>query len=256
MTLRLETLVDGPANGEIILFVQGWPDDASLWDDAVRALSGSYRCVRVNLPNFHGGTTAPRGYTTEEIIEALVALYRTLGAERPFTLVLHDWGCYWGHAAHHRCPELIKRVVGIDVAPHYKPSAKAAAGIVVYHFWLYGAFKVGGSVGTRMTRSFAKLARMARPVDELDSSMNYPYRNIWADIFSGRAQKLLAGYWPKCPLLFIYGERKPFPFHSQAWLDHVKSVGGEVVGLPANHWVMRDPSFVGVLVRWLGPAQA
>lgn len=251
MTLRLEPIIDGPANRETIVFVQGWPDDASLWDDVVAALSGSYRCVRVNMPNFHGGVTAERGYQTEELVEALVDLYRRVGAERPFTLVLHDWGCYWGHAAHHRCPEVVSRVAGLDVAPHFKPGPKAIAGIMTYQFWLYGAFELGGSVGNWMTRSFAKLAHAPRPAAQLDASMNYPYRNIWSDLASGRAQKLTQGYWPKCPLLFVYGKKKPFPFHSSAWIDHVRSVGGEVVGLPCGHWVTTDPSFVGVLTRWL-----
>ena len=81
--------------------------------------------------------------------------------------------------------------------------------------------------------------------------MNYPYRNIWADLFSGRARELTRGYWPKCPLLFVYGEKKPFPFHSAAWVEHVLSVGGEVVGLPCGHWVPREPEFVEILRRWL-----
>jgi cis-3-alkyl-4-acyloxetan-2-one decarboxylase len=81
--------------------------------------------------------------------------------------------------------------------------------------------------------------------------MNYPYRNIWLDIVKGRDQRLTEGYWPKCPLLFIHGESKPYPFHSDGWVEHVRSVGGKVVGLPCGHWVTQDPSFVDVLVRWL-----
>jgi cis-3-alkyl-4-acyloxetan-2-one decarboxylase len=251
MTLRLEPIIDGPANAETVVFVQGWPDDASLWDDVVAAISGRFRCVRVNMPNFDGAVTSAAGHETEEIVEALVDLYRRIGTERPFTLVLHDWGCYWGHAAHHRCPELVSRVAGLDVAPHFKPDLRAAAGIVTYQLWLYGAFKFGGSLGNWMTRRFAKLSHAPRPAEQLDVSMNYPYRNIWADIASGRIEKLTKGYWPTCPLLFVYGEKKPFPFHSQAWVDHVRSVGGEVVALPVGHWVMNDPSFIDVLVRWL-----
>jgi hypothetical protein len=50
----------------------------------------------------------------------------------------------------------------------------------------------------------------------------------------------------------MYGENKPFPFHSNAWVDHVRSVqGGEVLGLPCGHWVQKDPSFISNLTRWL-----
>jgi hypothetical protein len=81
--------------------------------------------------------------------------------------------------------------------------------------------------------------------------MNYPYRNIWADIVAGRDRKLVKGYWPTCPLLFVYGENKPFPFHSAVWVDHVRRVGGDVVALPCGHWVPHEASFVNLLRRWL-----
>jgi pimeloyl-ACP methyl ester carboxylesterase len=45
-TPHLEPIVSGNAKGNTILFVQGWPDDASLWDETVAALAPRYRCVR------------------------------------------------------------------------------------------------------------------------------------------------------------------------------------------------------------------
>jgi pimeloyl-ACP methyl ester carboxylesterase len=251
MSLHLDPIVSGNEAGETIVFVQGWPDDASIWDDAVAALGARYRCLRVNLPNYGGAVTTRWGYDTEEIVEALVRLFRDVGAVRPVTLVLHDWGCYWGHAAHHRCPEVVARVAGLDVAPHYEPDARAMLGIMAYQWWLFGAFVVAGPVGNWMTRRFAKLGGAPADPARLDARMNYPYRNAWADIFTGRIRELTQGYWPTCPLLFVYGERKPFPFHSKAWIDHVQRVGGETVGLPCGHWVMKHPSFVGILTRWL-----
>lgn len=252
MTLRLVPVIDGDPSAETIVFIQGWPDNASLWDEAVAALVPTYRCVRVTLPNFDGQHTVRWGHETNEIVDALVEVVREAAKNGPVTLVLHDWGCYWGHPVHHRVPELVSRVVGVDIAPHFKPSAFGALGIVAYQSWLFGAFVLGGAVGNGMTRTFAKLFHVpnaeTRP---LDAWMNYPYRNVWADLFSGRAAKLTKGYWPTCPILFVYGEKKPFAFHSANWLAHVKKVGGEVVALPVNHWVMSDPSFVSTLVRWL-----
>jgi cis-3-alkyl-4-acyloxetan-2-one decarboxylase len=249
---RLTPIIEGNAAGETIVFIQGWPDDASLWDGAVTALRETYRCVRMTLPNFGGDRTARWGYGTLEIVEALERLVREAGAGRPVTLVLHDWGCYWGHAVHHRNPDLVARVAGVDVAPHYRPPTfLALSGIVAYQWWLLGAFAAGGPIGDSMTRGFAKLAHVQVDEAHLSAWMNYPYRNFWADTFTGRGGKLVAGYWPKCPLLFVYGEKKPFPFHSAAWVDHVRRVGGEVVGLPCDHWVPRHPEFVDVLRRWL-----
>jgi pimeloyl-ACP methyl ester carboxylesterase len=248
---RLTPIVDGNEAGETIVFIQGWPDDASLWDSAVAALRETYRCVRVTLPNYGGDRTARWGHPTEEIVDGLAQMVREAGRGKRVTLVLHDWGSYWGHAVHNRVPELVARVASVDVAPHFEPSPSAMLGIIAYQWWLFGAFVVGGPIGDGMTRAFARRASVPRDPAQLDAWMNYPYRNIWADLFSGRARELTKGYWPTCPLLFVYGEKKPFPFHSAAWVDHVRSVGGQVVGLPCGHWVPREPEFVEVLRQWL-----
>lgn len=251
MTLRLTPVIEGNDAGETIVFIQGWPDDASLWDGAVADLRDEYRCVRVTLPNFAGDRTARWGFRTLEIVEALEALVRDAGRGRPVILVLHDWGCYWGHAVHHRVPDLVAAVAGVDVAPHYKPTLVAVLLIVAYQWWLFGAFVVGGPIGDWMTRGFARVGHVPVPRERLTAWMNYPYRNIWADIFAGRDQKLTKGYWPTCPILFVYGEKKPAHFHSAAWVEHVRKVGGEVVGLPCDHWVPRHASFVELLGRWV-----
>jgi pimeloyl-ACP methyl ester carboxylesterase len=252
VTLRLTAVVEGNQDGETIVFVQGWPDDASLWDGAVAALRDTYRCVRVTLPNFGGDRTARWGYSTAEIVDALADLIRDAGRGTPVTLVMHDWGCYWGHAVHHRYPDRVARVAGVDIAPHFRASSFGAiAGIVSYQLWLWAAFVIGGPIGDWMTRRLAKLALVPAETTRLTAWMNYPYRNIWTDILAGRDRKLVEGYWPNCPLLFVYGEKKPFHFHGAAWVDHVRKVGGEVVALPCGHWVPREPSFVDVLHRWL-----
>lgn len=252
MTLTLTPTIDGNPNGETIVFIQGWPDTPSLWDEAVRAASSTYRCVRVSLPNFDGHPAVRRGFRTDEIVDALERVVRDAAAQGPVTLVLHDWGCYWGHAVHHRLPELVSRVAGVDVAPHFTPAPRDVAGIVTYQSYLYGAFLVGGKLGEWMTRGFAILGHMpdarTRP---LTPWANYPYRNIWGDLASGKAKALTRGYWPTCPLLFVYGKKKPFHFHSRRWLDHVEKTGGEVIGLPMGHWIPPTPEFVRILVRWL-----
>jgi cis-3-alkyl-4-acyloxetan-2-one decarboxylase len=251
MTLRLKPLIDGPESAETIVFIQGWPDDASLWNEQVKELAPRYRCVRVDLPNAGNGPRARWGYSTEEIIEALAECIRESSPDAPVTLVIHDWGAYWGHMLHHRYPELVQRVAGLDIAPHFKPGAGAALGIVAYQGWLLAAFVAGGPVGDWMTRSLARRAGAPGDAKRIRASMNYPYRNVWQDFASGRARRSTEGYWPKVPLLFVYGKKKPFPFHSKRWVDHVRRVGGEVVALECGHWVSQAPEFNTVLTKWL-----
>ncbi len=43
------------------------------------------------------------------------ALVAHLGPERPFDLVQHDWGSYWGFLLAERMPERVWHVVALDV---------------------------------------------------------------------------------------------------------------------------------------------
>jgi pimeloyl-ACP methyl ester carboxylesterase len=249
--LTLKPRIEGDDAGHTLLFVQGWPDDSSLWDAQVARLSARYRCVRVDLPGY-GDAERPRwGVTSDAIIDALARCAREVGRGTPITLVLHDWGCVWGHAMHNRNPTLVARVVGLDVAPHFAPGAKATAGIVAYQSWLAAAFFLGGSIGDRMTRAMAKRAGAPLPPERIHASMNYPYRNIWLDLISGRSRRNDAGYWPELPLLFVYGKDKPFGFHSKAWVEHVERTGGEVVALDGGHWVPKHPASTEILAGFL-----
>lgn len=251
MTLCLDARVNGPDTGETLVFIQGWPDDATLWDAHVASLADRFRCVRTTMPNFDGRRSVRWGYDTNEIVEAFADMIRRVSPDRPVTLILHDWGCYWGHLLHHRHPRLVARVVGLDVAPHVEPGPGAVLGIIAYQWYLCGAFLLGGPLGDWMTRVLAGAMGAPMQREQINSWMNYPYRNVWRDIFSGRAKTQTADYWPRVPLLFVYGKKKPFPFHSRKWIEHVESTGGKVVGLDCDHWVSRDPAFAEILEGWL-----
>jgi len=67
--LRLEPIIEGNPRAPTLFFVQGWPDDRTLWDEQVALLSPHHRCVRVDLPNYGRGPRVRRGYRTEEIVE-------------------------------------------------------------------------------------------------------------------------------------------------------------------------------------------
>lgn len=252
--MRLEPIIQGPESADTIVFIQGWPDDASVWEEHVARLSHRYRCVRMTMPNFDGRRTVRWGYSTNEIVDALAALVREVSPKAPVTLVLHDWGSFWGHILHHRHPELANRVAGLDVAPHVEPGPAAILGIIAYQWWLVAAFLVGGPIGDWMTRSLAVAMKAPAPAARITAWMNYPYRNVWRDMFAGRGRNETADYWPRVPLLFVYGRKKPFPFHSRQWLAHVED-NGTALGLDCDHWVQRDPAFGDILDRWLDETQ-
>src|SRR3954463_2825189 len=90
--------------------VHGWPDTYRLWDAQVAALSDRYRCVRITLPGFDA-SQRKRAYTLDEVVEAI----RVAVKDRRVTLVLHDWGCLYGYQFAMRYPQLVERIVGVDI---------------------------------------------------------------------------------------------------------------------------------------------
>ena len=254
----LRPQIDGPAEGELLLFIQGWPDDHTLWDELVAALRDRYRCVRVDLPNYASAEHRRWGYSHEEIVEGLAHCVRSVSGGKPITLIGHDWGAYWTYALHHRHPELVSRIVGLDVAADMKPTMREILFIIAYQWWLLAAFVLGGRVGAWMTRRMAATAQSPRQGDALDSSVNYPYFYYWRDVVTGRARRIFAGYSPKVPVLYVYGENKPARFHSDDWLELIRSrPGNQVIALEGTgHWVTRDPRLNGLVRDWLDGTRA
>ena len=55
-------------------------------------------------------------------------------------------------------------------------------------------------------------------------------------------------------MLYVYGQRKPFMFHSPQWLERIAALpGSKVLGMRTGHWVMVDAAgeFNAAVREWL-----
>jgi HAD superfamily hydrolase (TIGR01493 family) len=165
------------------------------------------------------------------------------------TLLLHDWGCAFGYEFATRYPDRVARIVAVDIGDYnskalqraLSPTAKSQ--VWAYQVWLALAWVLGrhisARVGHRMTRWMARTLRCPAPAAQIGWQMNYPYSMRWFGLAGGMQQA--AAIQPGCPLLYLYGQRKPFMFHSPTWLAQVASRPDSAVqGFKAGHWVMLD----------------
>jgi len=240
---------------EVILMLHGWPDTRALWDGTVAALQDRATCARFTLPGFESGPEVTR---LDDMCELLQKIVLRISPDRPVTLMLHDWGCMFGYQFALRYPQLVARVVAVDVGDHNSGAllrswgAKAKLAVMGYQLWLAMAWKIGGNLGTRMTRAMARWLRCPTAGDHITHRMNYPYAMQWFGTAGGL--KHAAPIDLPMPLLYVYGERKPFMFHSAKWLAKVAAKpGSAVLGLPCGHWVMvsRHEAFVASVRAWL-----
>ena len=244
---------------EVILMLHGWPDTRGLWDGTVAALQDRATCARLTLPGFQSG---PSATSLDDMCHLLRQIVDRISPETPVTLMLHDWGCIFGYEFAMRHPARVARVVAVDVGDHNSGSllrswsSKEKLLVMGYQVWLALAWKLGHhfseNLGTRMTRAMARWLRCPTDSATITHQMNYPYAMQWfgtAGGFKGAGQIQLP-----MSLLFVYGERKPFMFHSAQWLEKVASAPGSAVcGLPCGHWVMisRPEAFHARVRDWL-----
>lgn len=256
----LEYTITGKPQGPTLVFIHGWPDDASLWRRQVAALQDEYRCVCLTLPNFGAERVKSGGFDFPSLTGMLAAtLDEVQPGGAPVTLVTHDWGAYLGYLLDQSRPGRVDRMIALDIGGHVAPSGREALMIVGYQwalvlFWLIGG--VSAAPGNRLTRWLAgRLRAPARQAGKARSRMNYLYAQIWRGmLLPWRRRHLLRRYRPNCPVLFLWGESKPVMFHSRYWLETVERTGGHHAGIAgAGHWFMEShPDVVNRAIRdWM-----
>jgi len=254
--MKPEVVAEG--SGKPIVMVHGWPDTYRLWDAQVPALADRYRCERFTLPGFER-SPRKRAYSLDEVVEAIRAVVNG----RRVTLVLHDWGCLYGYQFAMRYPQLVERVVGVDIGDTGSRSHLAELGvcgklmIAAYQHWLALAWRIGGGTGDAMSRAMARLLRCPTDASTIGAQMAYPYAVRWLGAAGGFQS--LRVFKPELPMLFMYGEKKPLMFHSRPWAERVAAQkGSRVIAFPTGHWIMvtRREAFNEALRTWLAETDA
>jgi pimeloyl-ACP methyl ester carboxylesterase len=242
----MEVIVEG-TGAKTIVMIHGWPDTYRLWDGQVAALKDRYRCVRFTLPGFDAGPK--RAIPFGELLDTLKKIVEEACPGQRVTLLLHDWGCFFGYQFAARHPQLVERIVGVDIGDagsrahraELRPKDKLA--LIGYQLWLSFAW-VMRSDG--MARWMARKLRCPTDARAIYAQMGYGYAMRWLGVAGGFRN--LKVFKPHCPMLFMYGQRKRFMFHSRAWAQGVESKA-----FPTGHWIMveRPQEFNAALLAWL-----
>ncbi|MDY7106191.1 MAG: alpha/beta hydrolase [Actinomycetota bacterium] len=111
--------VGGPADGELVLFLHGFPQSRYSWRHEIAALAA--RGYQVCAPDQRGYSAGARpagvdAYRLEHLVDDVLAIARARGHER-FHLVGHDWGgqVAWVVAARH--PKAVRSLTIVS-RPH------------------------------------------------------------------------------------------------------------------------------------------
>lgn len=129
-----DALACGPADGEFVLLLHGWPEFADSWSAVLPALGAAgYRAVAVDQRGYSPRARPPRiaDYAVPELVADALAFADSQGAGR-FHLVSHDWGGMVAWALAYAHPERLKSLT-VLATPHPDALNRAAAEDSVQH---------------------------------------------------------------------------------------------------------------------------
>ncbi len=123
-----DALAAGPADGELVQLLHGWPEFAECWAPYLRALGqDGYRALAVDQRGYSPDARPAEiaDYAVTELIDDALGFAESQGAQR-FHLVAHDWGGMVAWALTSAHPDRI-RSLSVLATPHPLALRQAAA---------------------------------------------------------------------------------------------------------------------------------
>ena len=195
--------------------------------------------------SFSRGRSA-RGRTLDNVAAMFAQTVQMVSPGKPVVLMLNDWGCVYGYQFAMRYPELVARIIGVGIGGSSQSSFRDS---------LDWASRIKLAI-YRLRLSMADKSRS--DAQRISSHLNCPYAISWFNDHPARRAAL--PFKLRCPMLYIYGRRRPFQFHTRNFENAVQSrAGSKVMAFRSGHWVMREQpdAFNDAVMGWLkAPAES
>ena len=259
MSKNLHTTAIGD-HGSRVVFLHGLFGQGKNWTQIAKALADDHRTLLVDLPH-HGRSPWHERFDFLDIADQVATLF---SADDPVTLVGHSMGGKVAMVLALRHPELVARLVVVDVSPVGYGSVSEFAGYIAAMQQMdLGALTqrsdadaaLVDAVPNPTVRSFL-LQNLRREGDTWRWQMNLDVLGADLAEVSGWPEEQLAGCPPYAgPVLWIAGARSDYVRDEYAeamdrWFPHNRRVTIKNAG----HWVHSEQPevFVQVLAQFAG----
>ena len=151
---------EGPARGEPVVLLHGFPQDAGCWDQvAPRLHAGGLRTLAPDQRGYSPGArpTGRRHYRMSQLVADVLALLDDRGLARAH-VVGHDWGGAVACALAARYPARVSTVTVVST-PHPRAMAAALPGVQALASWYIGAFQLPVLPEAVLSRTLPTLLR-------------------------------------------------------------------------------------------------
>lgn len=273
--LKLAITVHQPEGGnpdqqprDTLLLVHGFPDSSALWDPTVAHLVKlGYRCLVVDLPASQGKLPT-YDVTFEKVAKAIHDAVLHTGIQK-VSIIAHDLGVLYTLLLTSAYPEMVSRLVVLDVTAGARVTPADGLCILAYQLHFAVCYYLGNPLGSWGVRLAAfLLGYNARPLSELTADMVWPFPLLMVAIFRkaflGKrkqegAMQLSAKPCATIPTLFAYGTKKVFFFHDVPFLSAVRSSpSGKVEQFDSDHWFFYHlpQQWLQTLTTWLDQSES
>nr|WP_252435473.1 alpha/beta fold hydrolase [Pseudonocardia humida] len=146
--LTFDVVEHGPADGDPVLLLHGFPQRASSWAGVASRLAGrGFRCVAPDQRGYSPGArpAGARAYAIDELVaDALAVLDDVVGPDGRAHVVGHDWGAAVAWALAGRHPGRLRSLTAVSVPPPAAMLRAMRRGRQALASWYMLAFQVPG----------------------------------------------------------------------------------------------------------------
>lgn len=222
MANLLPFVEEGRKDGPLMVFMAGFPDnETSGWGDVVpKELAKQYHLLFLCMPDYQKGNKVykPWGYSFADILERMHNTIVSVNKNNEkIILVSHDWGAFLGLVFENTYPQLVKKLVLLDVGmlkPEEAP-VKDLLIILCYQWWFAIAYLIARVINVSIADGIFKLFftpvirnvvspcphdSLTIPIEDMNVNLCYPYYQFWKGQFSGSQ---FNPKFPSCPILFM-----------------------------------------------------
>lgn len=269
-----------PAMQPAMLFLHGWPDTAAIWANQFEHFCGpgkEFFCVAPSWIDFH--PDFPRADESRLLwstqVEAFHGVIDELGLQN-VTAVTFDFGAALGYQLAYRYPDLIERMVALDIGMSRAPPTRPVEGLVdylpTYQQNNINAFLTDDDAAMASNlrwqlfgTSPCHTCRIAPNATCAGARTGWPYWNLvrtdqaWTDFFPERPLaewefSLVPSFPADVPLLFLYSSTMFFDSSWLMWIegrDAGTSQHAQVAR--TDHWLqVRQPAETNAIITvWL-----
>ncbi|HXD30476.1 MAG TPA: alpha/beta hydrolase [Pyrinomonadaceae bacterium] len=226
--IRLHYAECGSGN-DLVILLHGFPEFWYSWRHQLPVIGEKFHAVAPDLRGYNLSDKPPRteDYQIEALIEDVLGLIRYF-EQREAVIIAHDWGAGLAWALAQRHPEVVKKLVALQVPP-----AKAwQVNFTLRQFlssWYMFFFQLPGiPEWWAKANDFERFKKMYRETsfrpgafsdEDLDryiealnqpnaltSALNYYRANVFRSLFD-KKKRAAGDSRVRVPTLFIYGER-------------------------------------------------